>query len=201
MNNKIKTICVFASSSNSLDKEYFKQAYELGTYIANNHYDIVYGGSNLGLMGEVTSSAKIKGSEIIGVMPEKLYNMGIHPGDCSKFILTKGMRERKAKMDELSQAIIALPGGFGTLEELSEMIVQKQLGYNNKPIVLLNSKNFYGNLVNFFNDIINENFAPKTTENIYFVANTPKEALEYINNYNFSESDYLTLKLNTKINH
>ena len=137
---KINTICVFASSANAIDEIYFKDAYKLGVEIAKNNYNIVYGGSTLGLMGEVTQAAKINGSEIIGVMPEKLYNMGISEGDCTKFILTQGMRDRKAKMDELSQAIIALAGGFGTLEELSEMIVQKQLGYNNTPIVILNTK-------------------------------------------------------------
>lgn len=201
MNNKIKTICVFASASDNIDKSYFQAAHELGSEIALNRYDLIYGGSNLGLMGEVTSSARLRGSEITGVMPEKLYNLGINPGECSKFILTKGMRERKAKMDELSQALIALSGGFGTLEELSEMIVQKQLGYNNKPIVLLNTNGFYNNLVKFFDDIIEQNFAPKISKEIYFVASTPKEALDYINNYNFIDNEYLNAKIGSKINH
>lgn len=205
MNKNIKTICVFASASNNINEIYFKTAHELGATIANNRYDVIYGGSNLGLMGEVTNSARLRGSEIIGVMPEKLYNLGINPGECSRFILTKGMRERKAKMDELSQAIIALSGGFGTLEELAEMIVQKQLGYNNKPIVILNTNSFYDNLIKFFDDIINQNFAPKISQEIYFVAKTPAEALEYINNYNFSKNEYLNEKINdktrTKINH
>lgn len=201
MNKNIKTICVFASASDNIDKIYFKAAHELGSLIADNRYDLIYGGSNLGLMGEVTNSARLRGSEIIGVMPEKLYNLGIHPGECSKFILTKGMRERKAKMDELSQALIALSGGFGTLEELAEMIVQKQLGYNNKPIVLLNTNDFYNNLVKFFDDIISQNFAPKISREIYFVASTPKEALDYINNYDFSKNNYLDAKIGSKINH
>ena len=152
-------------------------------------------------MGEVTTSARIKGSEVTGVMPEKLYNLGIHPGDCSKFILTKGIRERKAKMDELSQALITLAGGFGTLEELSEMIVQKQLGYNNKPIVILNTNGYYDNLIKFFDEIIEQNFAPKITKNIYYVAKTPKEAIEYINSYNYTDNDYLNAKIGSKINH
>ncbi|MBQ8848587.1 MAG: TIGR00730 family Rossman fold protein [Candidatus Gastranaerophilales bacterium] len=198
MNSKIKQICEFASSCNDIDKEYFKAAYNLGKEIAQNHYDIVYGGSTLGLMGEVTHAAKINGSEVIGVMPEKLYNLGIDSGDCTKFILTKGMRERKAKMDELSQAVIALAGGFGTLEELSEMIVQKQLGYSNKPIVLLNTNGYYNKLIEFFNDIISNNFAPKNCKNLLFVANTAKEAIEYINNYEYNEENYLHSKLKIK---
>ena len=198
MNNKINSICVFASSSECIDKKYYKAAYDLGVEIANNRYNITYGGSFRGLMGEVTGAARLRGSEITGVMPEKLYNIGIETGDCTKFILTKGMRERKAKMDELSQAVIALSGGFGTLEELSEMIVQKQLGYNNKPIVILNTDGFYDNLVKFFDDIIQEKFAPEITKDIYFVANTPQEALGYINNYEFSQKNYLDIKLAQK---
>ena len=195
MNKNIDSICVFASASNNEDKIYFNAAYDLGCEIANNNYNIVYGASNLGLMGEVTNAARINGSEIIGVMPEKLYNFGIKPGECTKFILTKGMRERKAKMDELSQALIALAGGFGTLEELSEMIVQKQLGYNNKPIVLLNTNGFYNDLVKFFDTIIAQKFAPEISRNLYFVATNPKQALEYINNYDFKNIDFLAKKL------
>lgn len=196
MNFKIQNICVFASASNLIDNKYFQVANELGKAIAQNGYNIVYGGSNLGLMGEVTNSGLRNGCEITGVMPEKLYNLGINPGDCTKFILTKGMRERKAKMDELSQATIAVAGGFGTLEELAEIIVQKQLGYNNKPIVLLNSFGFYDNLIKFFDDIINQNFAGKNTKNIYFVAKNSTEAIEYINNYQFKELNYLEEKIN-----
>ena len=126
---------------------------------------------------------------------EELYNLGINPGNCSKFILTKEMRERKAKMDELSQAVIALPGGFGTLEELSEMIVQKQLNYSNKPIVILNSFGFYDNLIKFFDDIINKNFAANNSKSLYYEAKTPIEAVEYINNYEFLSIDYLNKKI------
>ncbi len=199
-NKNIKTICIFASSSNNIDEKYFKAAYELGVEIASNFYNIVYGGSSLGLMGETTRAAKVRGSEIIGVMPQKIYDFGVDSGECTKFILTKGMRERKAKMDELSQAIITLPGGFGTIEEISEMIVQKQLGYNNKPIVLLNTDGFYDNLINFFNDVIQKNFAQKNSKNLYHIASTPKEAVQYINDYKFIETNYLSEKLTAKMN-
>lgn len=197
-NNNIKTICVFASSSNDIEQCFYNDAFELGRLIAKNDYNIVYGGSNRGLMGAVTNSAKNNGADIVGVMPEKLYNFGIEKGNCTDFILTKGMRERKAKMDELSQALIALPGGFGTLEELSEMIVQKQLGYNNKPIVILNTNNYYNDLIAFFNNVINKNFAPKETKDICFFAKNANDAIEYINNYENKTVDYLNLKLEIK---
>ena len=195
MNNKIKTICIFASSSSCIDKKYFAAAKELGIEIAKNHYNVIYGGSNCGLMGEATSAAKQNGSEITGVMPEKLHSLGIDHGDCTKFIMTKGMRERKAKMDELSEALIALPGGFGTLEELSEMLVQKQLGYSNRRIVLLNTDGFYDGLIKFFDEIIDKNFATKNSKELYYVARTPQDALLYINNYEFRQTNYITEKL------
>ena len=93
------------------------------------------------------------------------------------------MRERKAMLDELSDAVISLAGGFGTLEELAEIIVQKQLGYNNKPIVLLNSLGFYDKLIEFFDNIILRNFAHAETGKLYYVAKSPQEAIDYVNNY------------------
>ena len=195
MNKKINNICIFASASNNIDNKYYEDAIELGKLIAKNNYNIVYGGSNLGLMGKVTSCAKSQGSKIIGVMPEKLYNLGIHPGDCDKLIITKGMRERKAKMDELSDAVIALAGGFGTLEEISEMLTQKQLGYNNKPIVFLNTSNYYDELISFFYRLIAEKFAQPESVNIYYVAKSPYDAINYINNYEFRKFNYLDKKI------
>ena len=194
----IENICIFASSSNNIDKAFFEDAKILGELLAKNNYNIVYGGSELGLMGEVTTSAKNNGSHIIGVMPERIKNFGISQGPCTEFILTKGMRERKAKMDELSQAVIALAGGFGTLEELSEMIVQKQLGYNDKPIVLLNTNSYYTPLTNFFDEIIAKHFAHIDSKKIYYVANKPEDAVEYIKNYRPKKINYLKDKI--KIN-
>lgn len=180
----IKSVCVFASSSNKLDENFYNDASELGKLLGKNSIDIVYGGSRLGLMYACAGSVKENGGRIIGIMPQKLYDLGCgNPEDCDEFYLTSGMRERKAKMDEKSDAVIALPGGFGTLEEISEMIVQKQLGYNSKPIVLLNTKGFYNNLMSFFDAIIQENFAKENSRDLYYIANTPNDAIKYINNY------------------
>lgn len=180
----IKNICVFASSSNDLDEIYYKSAHELGILIAQNNYNIVYGGSRRGLMYACAGAVKENGGKIFGVMPERIIDMGCaNPDDCDEFYITEGMRERKAKLDSISDAVIALAGGFGTLEELSEMIVQKQLGYNNKPIVILNTNNFYDNLLKFFEDIIKCRFASEDSVNLYFAAKTSLEAINYINNY------------------
>ena len=189
----IKNICVFASSSQNLDSSYYNTAQQLGKLIGQNNMNIVYGGSRLGMMYACAEAVKVNGGKIIGIMPEKIYNYGVgNPEDCDEFYLTSGMRERKAKMDELSDAIIALPGGFGTLEELAEMIVQKQLGYNSKPIILLNTNNFYNKIIEFFETMINEQFAKENSRELYFIANTPDEAIKYIKTYQFEECNFVT---------
>lgn len=179
----IKRVCVFASSCNYLEKSYYEAASEFGELLGKSGYDMVYGGSSLGLMWACAEKVKQNGAQLIGVMPERLHNMGVHTDECVDLFITPCMRSRKAKMDELSDAVVALAGGFGTLEELSEMIVQKQLGYNNKPIVILNTNGFYDKLIEFFDEIISQKFARDTAKKLYFVANTPGEAIEYIKNY------------------
>ncbi len=180
----IKNICVYASSSNDLAEIYYKTAAELGAAIGSNGFNIVYGGSRRGLMYACAGAVKNAGGKVIGIMPEIFANPKFaNPEDCDEFYVTSGMRERKALLDEKSDAVIALAGGFGTLEELSEMIVQKQLGYNTKPIVLLNTNGFYDNLVRFFEDIIKEKFANTESRELYYIASTPEEAVEFIKNY------------------
>ena len=182
-----KNICVFASSCNYLDKSYYPVAEKLGELLAKAGFNMVYGGSSLGLMWACASKVKENNGKIYGVMPEKLYNMGVSTDACVDLTVTPCMRTRKAKMDELSDGLIALPGGFGTLEELSEMIVQKQLGYNNKPIVILNTNGFYNKLIEFFEVISNEKFANhKISENLYYIASTPEDAVNYLKNYDYS---------------
>lgn len=181
--NKIKNICVFASSSNYLLDIYYKDAEELGRLIGQYGYNIVYGGSTLGMMWACASEVKNFGGKIIGVMPKRLADMGCKTDNCDEFYMAEGMRDRKGKMDEFSDAVIALAGGFGTLEELAEMIVQKQLGYNKKPIVILNTNGFYNKLLEFFDTIIEEKFANKITKDLFYIASTPNDAIEYINTY------------------
>ena len=149
-------ICVFCSASNGLDESYYTEARKMGKLLAENGFNLVYGGSSLGIMGQISKSAKENGAKIIGVIPEKLDKICKHSDSniYDEYFVTKGMRDRKAKMDELSNGLVVLPGGFGTLEEVSEMIVQKILGYNNKPIVFLNTNHFYDNLFEFFEQII-----------------------------------------------
>ena len=182
-NNKKKRICVFCSSSNFLNENFYKDAKTLGKLLGQNNFDIVYGGSTLGMMWACAEKVKDNGGKIYGIMPKRLAEMGCKTDNCDEFYLSEGMRDRKAKMDEMSDAVIALAGGFGTLEELSEMIVQKQLGYNKKPIILLNTNGFYNKLLEFFEQMINEKFANKFTRELYYVASTPEDAINYLKSY------------------
>ena len=180
----IKNVCVFASSSNQLEECFYQASSELGELLGKSGMNVVYGGSRLGMMYACASAAKSNGGKVIGVMPQRLVDFGVgNPEDCDEFFLTSGMRERKAKMDEVSDAVVAVAGGFGTLEEISEMIVQKQLGYNNKPIVILNTDGFYDSLIEFFETIISRNFAKTSTRELYYVAQTPADVVEYLKNY------------------
>ena len=180
---EIKNICVFASSSNFLQDCYYKDASELGILLGQNGYNIVYGGSTLGLMWACAEQVKLNGGKIYGVMPQRLVDMGCRTDNCDEFHLAEGMRDRKGKMDEISDAVIALAGGLGTLEELTEMIVQKQLGYNKKPVVILNTNGFYDKLLEFIDVIVEEKFANKIAKDLFYVASTPEDAVDYINNY------------------
>ena len=179
----IKNICVFASSSNYLEEAFYEDSRELGKLIGENGFNIVYGGSTLGMMWACAEQVKLNGGKVYGVMPKRLVDMGCRTDNCDEFHLAIGMRDRKQKMDEISDAVIALAGGFGTLEELAEMIVQKQLGYNKKPIVILNTNRFYDKLLEFFDVIVEEKFANKISKELYFVAKTPQEAIDYIKTY------------------
>lgn len=181
----MKNICVFCGASDGLDKSYYDEAVKMGKLLAENGYNLIYGGSSMGIMGAVSKSAKENGSKLIGIIPERLDEICKHTDSNTydEYHITKGMRERKAKMDELSDGIITLPGGFGTLEEVSEMIVQKILGYNNKPIVFLNTNHFYDNLFEFFEQLIFEKFAQPKASYYYYLAQTPEEVIGYLKTY------------------
>lgn len=201
MTNSIKNICVFSSSSNSLPEIYYKAAQDLGILMGKSGFNLVYGGSLLGTMGVNAKAVKEFGGKVIGVIPEKLHEICIQNKDCDDLYVTKCMRSRKEKLDNISDAVIALAGGLGTLEELSEMIVQKQLGYSDKAVVILNTNGFYDNLLKFFSDMIDQNFANTDIKELLFVAQTPQEAIDYLKNYQPKHFDvYEKLGLKTSVN-
>jgi len=182
-----KKICVYASSSNKIPEEYFLVAKKLGELIAENGYDMVFGAGGIGTMLETASSAKNRGAKVYGIIPQKLKDLKLEWSGCDELVVTECMASRKKEMRVLADAFIAIPGGFGTLEEVLEVITLKQLGYHAKPIVFLNTNNFYENLLKQFSKMYEQNFAKKVSEKLYFVANTPNEAIEYIRTYTETE--------------
>lgn len=178
-----KVICVYSSSSNTIDRKYFDIAAELGRAIADNGDTLLFGGGMRGLMGETATAAHDSGARVIGVIPEALNLKGIAYEACDEMIVTKDIRERKSIMDTRSDAFIALPGGFGTLEEILEIISLKFLKYHNKPVVILNGEGFYNHMLKQFNEIIDGNFAKQETRLLYHVTSDVADAIEYINSY------------------
>jgi len=182
-------ICVFCSSSNAISETYFHEAKQLGKLIGDGKHSMINGGANVGLMEAVTLSAKVAGAKTIGIIPERMIKRSLASDNSHDVIITKDMMERKAKMRDLSDAFIALPGGFGTLEEILEVITLRQLSYHTKPIVFINTNNFYKHLLLQFEVSYEEKFAKKLTHQLYYVAENADEAMQYINNYKPVEID------------
>jgi len=178
-----RVICVYASSSNSIDKKYTDIAARLGEAIARNGDTFLFGGGMRGLMGAAAMAVHRFGGRVVGIIPEALNLKGVVYEMCDELVVTKSLRESKAIMEERSDAFIALPGGFGTLEELLEIITLKQLKYHNKPIVILNCDRFYDALLDQFGHIMDLNFAKPESNLLYHVTSDVEDALKYIDTY------------------
>ena len=150
----LTSIAVFCGSSPSNDDRIFRQAYAVGQVLASQKIDIVFGGSKLGLMGQVAQGALDNEGKVIGVIPEFLRTKEVVHNHLTKLIVTESMQERKLKMHELSNGIITLPGGFGTFEELFEMLTWAQLGLHRKPIGLLNVNGYYDSLIEMLKTMV-----------------------------------------------
>jgi hypothetical protein len=176
-------ICVFSSSSNALAEVYVDEARELARLIGSSGFNLVNGGSNVGLMDVVTRVAGKNGAKTIGVIPEKLRDFNLASEHAHEIIVSGDMMERKAKMRDLSDAFIALAGGFGTLEEILEVVTLKQLGYHHKAIVFINTNGFYDDLFRQFEKSFEEKFAKESYRRLYFIASDAAEAIQFITNY------------------
>ena len=181
--NKIKSICVFCASSESVDNNYKKIAKELGREIGKKGIDLVYGGASIGLMGCIARGVHEEKGNVIGILPQFFRSKDIEYRDADELIVTKDMRERKAKMDERSDAFIVLPGGMGTLEEAMEILSMRQLNLTDKPLVFINSNGFYDNLNKTFDVMIEQKFAKENIRKMFAMTPDPITALEYILNY------------------
>ena len=183
----IKNICVFGASSNAIADKFKKDAFEVGRLIALAGCGLVFGAGDSGLMGQAARGAFSEGGRITGVIPEKLNKKGIYFEGCTERIETPTMHERKAKMEELSSGFIALGGGFGTIEELMEVMTLKQLSYIDPAIVLLNTDGYFDPLIEQFKRCVEEGFVHEGYSSLWHVASTPKEAVDYCVSYEGSE--------------
>lgn len=176
--NKITSVCVYSASSTKIDPVYFDVARELGNLLGEKHIRLVNGAGNMGLMSAVADAALAAGGEVIGVIPHFMVEQGWHHAGLTELIEVESMHERKKMMADLSDAVIALPGGCGTLEELLEVITWKQLGLYLNPVIILNVKGYFNPLLDMLRKAVDENFMREQHGAIWHVAQTPQEAVE-----------------------
>ena len=176
----MNSVCVYCASSTQIDEKYFRAAEELGKLIAQKGLRLITGAGNMGLMNTVENAALAAGGRVTGIIPSFMVKEGWHHTGLSELIETTSMHERKQMMADLSDGVIALPGGCGTFEELLEIITWKQLGLYLNPIIILNTDGYYDHLIAQLRQAIDENFMRDIHGNIWCVATTPNEALELL---------------------
>ena len=164
---RFKSIAVFCASSDGLDPSIYDDAFSVGKTLAVEGIEVVYGGSKLGLMGQVAKGVLENGGKITGVIPDFLKTKEVVHTNLSELITTEDMHGRKMRMHELSDGFITLPGGFGTLEEFFEIITWGQLGLHRKPIGVLNSNGYYNDLLEMMNKMVQKGLLRK--ENLALV--------------------------------
>ena len=178
--NEIKNVCVYSASSTKIDKAYFDAAEELGRLLAQRHINLINGAGCIGLMAASADAALAEGGTVTGIIPHFMVKEDWHHKGLTRLIETETMHERKRMMADMSDGVIALPGGCGTMEELLEIITWKQLGIYFNPIVILNINGFYDPLLAMLERAIEGNFMRREHEKIWVVAQTPTEALDFL---------------------
>lgn len=179
----MKSITVFCGSSSGSEEIYKLHAIALGKTLAQRNIQIVYGGAKVGLMGAVADGALAAGGKVVGVLPHFLRSKEIAHEGLTELVMVESMHERKTKMHELSDGIIALPGGFGTLEELFEMLTWAQLGLHKKPIGLLNINGFYDHLSKLLHTMVQNGFLKEINHNMLLIGSNTNDLLEKMDRY------------------
>ncbi|RRK11841.1 TIGR00730 family Rossman fold protein [Lactiplantibacillus garii] len=163
----IHNVCVFCGSNSGLDPKFAAKTVALGKYLADNDYQLVYGGGDHGLMGKVATATLANHGRVIGIIPHFLVERGLALKDVTTFVETKTMTERKEKMLHLADAFIVLPGGFGTFEEFLQMLSWSQMDIHQKPIALYNVDGFYDDLVAMLKKSTTMGFAPTANMDLF----------------------------------
>ena len=176
----MNSVCVYCASSTQIDAKYFSAAEELGRLIAQKGLRLITGAGNQGLMNAIEEGSLAAGGKVTGIIPTFMMEEGWHHTGLTELIETRTIHERKEMMAKLSDGVIALPGGCGTLEELLEIITWKQLGLYLNPIIILNIDGYYDHLLAQLRQAIDENFMRAIHGDIWKVATTPDEAIDLL---------------------
>jgi uncharacterized protein (TIGR00730 family) len=179
----MKRITVFCGSSLGSDDVYRSQANLLGKTLAKQNIELVYGGAKIGLMGAVADGALSEGGKVIGVLPKFLRSKEIAHENLTQLILVDSMHERKTKMNELCDGVIALPGGFGTMEEFFEMLTWGQLGLHQKPIAILNINGFYNSLIDLVQTMVDKGLLKEVNQKMLLVSNDMDDLINKMRSY------------------
>jgi uncharacterized protein (TIGR00730 family) len=179
----MKRITVFCGSSFGNEGNYKLQATLLGQTLAKQNIELVYGGANVGLMGSIADGVLSEGGKVIGVLPNFLKSKEIAHEGLTELILVNSMHERKTKMNDLCEGVIALPGGFGTLEEFFEMLTWAQLGLHKKPIAILNIDGFYDSLCDLIQTMVDKGFLKEINQQMLLVSDNIDDLLNKMRNY------------------
>lgn len=173
----IKRVCVYCGSSPGADDSYTTAAAALGKMLAENDIELVYGGASIGVMGAIANAVMENGGKVTGIIPHGLFQREVAHKGISSLLVVDSMHERKALMAQMADALVTLPGGYGTLEELFEMVTWNQIGIHKKPIFLLNTMGFYNPLLEFIQHTIAQGFIRKGQDDIITVAENPSELM------------------------
>lgn len=183
-----RTICVYCGSQAGQNPAYREAAENLGSMLAAQGFRLVYGGGSIGLMGSLARSMLAGGGEVIGIIPQALLECEVGLIEASELIVTTTMRERKAMMDDYSDAFVALPGGFGTLEELMETVTLRQLGYHAKPVIIVNIHGYYDPLLRFFDHAVEQGYVSNNHPSLYSVVDDVHKAVDILRSVSFQSS-------------
>lgn len=184
-----KSLCVYCASSDRVDPKYFAVAAALGEAMAQREWGLIYGGGKTGLMGTVARSVKAGGGRVVGVIPEFMKARELAFTEADELISVITMRERKLLMETRADAFLALPGGWGTLEELLEILTLAHLETLQKPIIILNQEGYYDDLLRLFERIVAEKFMHATIRGKYAVAHTVEEIFPLLDGWSYQPGD------------
>lgn len=176
----IKKVCVFCASSRQVDTKYFEATEQIANIIVANNIISIYGGGAVGLMGKYADTVLSKDGKIIGIIPKFMAEIEWAHEGLTELIIVNDLHQRKQRLIEEVDAVIALPGGCGTIEELLEVITLKRLGIFTKPIVIVNVDGFYNSLIEMLNRCINDKFMSKKHKNMWTIIDNPNHIIDAI---------------------